>query len=289
MDPGYDTSNVYTQRSEYERKYIYSTSTPLYRYKLCGYRDGRIVPLVITNQTDATIVQKTPTTIGLDINKGIVYYNATTAVTSTTSVIAAQTIFNENALSTATYTFNANVPAYCDIYLKGTYKDGLFYLDTTSKTSWYVYAPANSTSAAYNAVFEEGSYYVFVGPSYSSANYFELKNHNPLYLFQDGQLTGIESRNILNTTYSGLVTLRNNSALSPGSYYRITDYVTTTTYAESRSVGHPFDVLVLATSESTLSEDAFALQHEGDTYFSNSDLSAWKLKYCLDNDAERFS
>lgn len=90
-------------------------------------------------------------------------------------------------------------------------------------------------------------------------------------------------------TYSNLVALRTGGNLVPGQYYRITDYVTTTADAESRSVGHLFDVIVLALDESHLSEEAFATHHDGDTYFANSALDAWRIWYCLDNDTTRFA
>lgn len=91
--------------------------------------------------------------------------------------------------------------------------------------------------------------------------------------------------NVINVTYSELNTLRNNSELIKGKFYRITDYVTTTTHTQknTQSVNHPFDVIVLALSENRLSEQAFAIQHKGDEYFANSNLKAWELKYCLDN------
>ena len=92
-----------------------------------------------------------------------------------------------------------------------------------------------------------------------------------------------------NITYTELVNLKNNAQLTSGVFYRITDYITTTTQENTRSVGHPFDVVVLAISESELSEQAWAIQHEGDTYFTNNDLTAWKIWYCLDNDTTRFA
>ena len=94
---------------------------------------------------------------------------------------------------------------------------------------------------------------------------------------------------IENTTYSQLVALKASSGLTQGMLYRITDYVTTTTQASTQSAGHPFDVIVLATSTSSLSENAWAIQHDGDTYFSTSNLNAWEIKYCLENDANRFA
>ena len=92
------------------------------------------------------------------------------------------------------------------------------------------------------------------------------------------------------TTYSELKTLRDNSELKPGTFYRITDYETMTYASGTKSAGHPFDVIVLALSENTLSEEAYAIKSERDTdnYFGTSNLSAWKIWYCLDNDASRF-
>ena len=102
-------------------------------------------------------------------------------------------------------------------------------------------------------------------------------------------------------TYDELVTLVNDSKLIPGRIYRITDFVTTVANdSKARSVqeyqrdnGLPiqqFDILVTADSTSTLNENAKAIQHEDDnTYFSNSELSSWELKYSLENDDTRFA
>ena len=90
-------------------------------------------------------------------------------------------------------------------------------------------------------------------------------------------------------TYSELVRLRNESKLSPGTFYRITDYECTTTQADTRSANHPFDIIVQALDKSTLSENAQAIARDGDTYFANAKLEAWQLKYTIDNDAARFS
>ncbi len=95
---------------------------------------------------------------------------------------------------------------------------------------------------------------------------------------------------IISTTYEELGRLRNSFSLIPGHFYRITDYETTTTQFATRSVGHPFDVIVLALDKNVLSENAWAIHSARDTdgYFANSNLSAWRLKYCLDNAAGRF-
>ena len=94
---------------------------------------------------------------------------------------------------------------------------------------------------------------------------------------------------MLEITWSDLKTLRDNSELVPGMKYRITDYVTTTVQAETKSANHPFDIIVEAVSENQLSELAQAIQHEGDTYFEGNDLGAWQLWYDLDNNTNKYA
>lgn len=89
-------------------------------------------------------------------------------------------------------------------------------------------------------------------------------------------------------TYSALVTLKTGGNLVPGMQYRITDYTCTTTQTDTQSAGHVFDIIVTADSETELNENARAAHHSGDTYFANCDLDAWELKYCLENDTNRF-
>ncbi len=97
---------------------------------------------------------------------------------------------------------------------------------------------------------------------------------------------------VISTTYSELKSLRDNNNLTPGVFYRIVDYTTTVANdSEARSAGHLFDIVVLAISSNVLSEEALAVKSIRDTdgYFSNANLSAWKIWYCLDNDIYRFT
>lgn len=89
-------------------------------------------------------------------------------------------------------------------------------------------------------------------------------------------------------TYAELKALKNEGKLVAGMMYRITDYVTTTSQTNTRSANHRFDVIVTALDNRTLSEDAMAIQHDGDEYFANSNLAAWKLRYRFDNDSAEF-
>ena len=108
---------------------------------------------------------------------------------------------------------------------------------------------------------------------------------------------GESSISVENLTYSELSEKILSNTLVPGSKYRITDYVTmcvdsyqynSSTTVFIKSANHPFDIIVEALSENTLSEDAKAIQREGDTYFTDNNLDAWELKYCFDNDTSRF-
>lgn len=94
-------------------------------------------------------------------------------------------------------------------------------------------------------------------------------------------------------TYSELVSLRDKKKLVPGMTYRLTDYeCKVVNNTEARSVSHPFDIILIADSTSSLSENCRACLHEDDDYYSdencNSNLSAWELRYTLDNDPQRF-
>ena len=86
---------------------------------------------------------------------------------------------------------------------------------------------------------------------------------------------------MIEISHSDLVTLKDSSQLIPGQQYRIIDYVTTTSETNARSAGHQFDIIVTADSKNKLNENARAIQHAGDTYFANSKLEAWELKYPL--------
>lgn len=96
---------------------------------------------------------------------------------------------------------------------------------------------------------------------------------------------------VIEISHNDLVTLRDSVGLIPGQQYRITDYTCTTLETYTRSEEHVFDIIVTADSENKLNEEARAIQHENDPtkYFDNSNLSAWKIWYCLDNDTDRFA
>lgn len=90
-------------------------------------------------------------------------------------------------------------------------------------------------------------------------------------------------------TYSELKELKLSGTLSAGVFYRITDYECSTTQANTRCANHPFDIIVQALDNHTLSELAHAIAREDDTYFALANLNAWRLKYTLENDTTKHS
>ena len=103
---------------------------------------------------------------------------------------------------------------------------------------------------------------------------------------QIGIIGNISADMLYPTTYAELKALRDAGELIPGMMYRITDFVTITTQPNTQSAGHQFDIVVTALDERTLSEEAMAMMHEGDTYFAKSDIAAWRVWYSLDADTK---
>lgn len=79
---------------------------------------------------------------------------------------------------------------------------------------------------------------------------------------------------MVEVTYSELKSLRDNKQLTPGCWYRITDYETTTSQNNTQSAGHLFDVIVLALDNKTLSEEAFACHSERDAALQGINMVA---------------
>lgn len=115
----------------------------------------------------------------------------------------------------------------------------------------------------------------------------DLENSTDLDIYKAGDIG--DSFKVIKISYNDLLNLKNNSNLSKGQKYRITDYQCTTIQENTQSANHQFDIIVTALDVNILSEDVSAIQHEGDTYFENCVLESWELKYCLDNDDKRFA
>lgn len=98
-----------------------------------------------------------------------------------------------------------------------------------------------------------------------------LNKNKPVLVLDDNIIAGIKeklgpidssSNGLTEVTWQELKGLRDNSKLSPGSLYRITDYQCTTTQKNTKSAGHQFDIVLLALSENKLAEEGWAMMHD---------------------------
>ncbi len=94
---------------------------------------------------------------------------------------------------------------------------------------------------------------------------------------------------LISITHADLLAKVNAGTLIAGQQYRITDYTCSTSTIDTQSAGHQFDIIVKADSINKLNENARAILHDGDTYFANTKISAWKLRYSIANDTSRFA
>lgn len=187
----YSTGDTTTGREGYYYLRPYAGQA-VYRYKyLMEGADGRLYPIVTTNQTSGTSVTKTPTTVGLRPWK-IWYYNHTDTV-SAGAAFGAQRVYPELYTTTATYNFNASTGTYAWIFLQGSYnKDtDLFTLDTGN--NYYKFVRYNA-AINWASSLTTGKYYILLGSSYSTTNYVQLYNVNPFYYFNGTNLIPVTTK-----------------------------------------------------------------------------------------------
>ena len=129
------------------------------------------------------------------------------------------------------------------------------------------------------------------GPTTATDNHIALFDGTTGKIIKDSgvAISDLSPDLATSVTYSELVTLKTGGNLVPGMQYRITDYTCTTTQTNTQSASNVFDIIVTADSGTELNENAHAAHHTGDTYFANCNLDAWELKYCLENDTNRFA
>ena len=143
------------------------------------------------------------------------------------------------------------------------------------------YGPYNSTSEAYQTLYSNGALCVGMTVGISTENGIEE------HWFKNGITENdlipkvTQEQNVIPILYSNLNSLVESAQLLPGALYRIIDYKTLAIGSKIETENHQFDIIVRAEDESHLSENAMAAHHEGDTYFANSKLEAWELKYAL--------
>lgn len=95
------------------------------------------------------------------------------------------------------------------------------------------------------------------------------------------KVNGMSAVSIIDVTWQKLYNMQCNAQLVAGQLYRITDYECTSTQYDVQTTQHLFYIIVLATSNNTLSEQAMAQRPKNDTYFQHCNLDAWKIEYRL--------
>lgn len=187
-----DGNNYERYLPNYERFYAKDRLT---RYQICGLDvDGRVVPLTpLASGSYDTGTTKTCTTVPLNPYK--FYYYTTTSVVSAGAIIGANTLYEAMPITSVRYTFNSDLSTYKNIYLCGTMNaNGLFVLKNNSTTSWYVQVPKNTGSLNLSDYFTAGYYYIRLGATYSSANYFQLAPTHELYYYDGTSLLPYTSK-----------------------------------------------------------------------------------------------
>jgi len=116
----------------------------------------------------------------------------------------------------------------------------------------------------------------------SSYNYINIDTINSEQEINVNQVDGIVSiGDILSIKYESLKNLRDNYELIPGRQYRIIDYVTTSSYPNTRVTNNSIDLIVTALDSHTLNEDAYAV-------FPMSEEIVCTVKYDLDNNTNLY-
>ena len=319
----YDSVIVYHLSQYYTRPQVNTSATDLYRYQICvSDIDKTLIPVNgVNNKTSQ--YDKVLTSRPWDPFGPIYSYQSTTTVAMGTSV-GSGTLYRVY-LADMRYSFNIRSSGgvegvtqfYIDkpLYIKAKYnkltKTCTFVQDLTSENyydrSSLTWALPSSDPSDNSLTENEFYIYIFFGYANSAYQadisvehtiYYWNTKDNCIDVFSGTPDVDVDVASAVSITYSDLVTLKTNQELAPGTLYRITDYVTKIngTYEMNgaylhyaKSAEHPYDVIVYAIDDHTLSENARATLHSGDTYFANAKIESWDIKYCLENDTNRFA
>jgi hypothetical protein len=137
-----------------------------------------------------------------------------------------------------------------------------------------IYCEVDSQPSDWNSRWNIDNYPVVWGAAIDFAGVNDqLNDVNDQLNDVNNQLNSVraETANMTSITYFELKSLRDNFELIPGMFYRIIDYVCTTSQENTRAMDNKFDIIVQALSANTLSETALADYHyedgEPDGYF----------------------
>lgn len=270
-DSNYDSNTVVTYGTleYYFRPYV--ATEALYRYKFVMLdKDNRLVPLTITNVNSGTAVtNQTPTAKAFKPDK--IWWYCTTTTINASTVVGAQTLWRSgyNANSStyggmAICNFNSTISAYRLIYLCGTFDKttGLFSLrggGTASSTQYYTQVPTNTANITLSSYFTSGYDYILLGGTYSSNNYIQLFDDNPMFHF-DG--TNLIPYDTWNADSSGVTSIATSGTGLSGGPITTTGTIT----LDSSSAGNAAaNKVVLRNATGSIQSDKFAVSSSATT------------------------
>lgn len=234
---------------------------------------------------------KAPNTQSLWLNEGSLSYYGKNGWESISSDDIKNAITDiNNALSEEISTRQENDTILINA-IKNAFNDGYLFAGVATPST----NPGTPNGKVFYIANGKGIYTNFGGLEVTDDDDFAIFTYDNAWAKSNVAISssGGIAETMVETTYAEVKSMRDNGTLTPGMWYRITDYKCTTNQSDTISAGNKFDVIVLATSANTLSEQARAINHtpqEGETdYFANSNLSAWQIWYCLDNDTTRFA
>lgn len=152
--------------------------------------------------------------------------------------------------------------------IEGKYNNGKFYPVVEDKTLSKEFSP--KIGKIYLDVSTDKQY-KWDGQQYKEVNDNNVYTKNETYNKEETNNLVGNAKNAIKVTYDELVTLRNNSQLVPGRFYRITDYENNSLVNFNGLTTHPFDIILLALTENKLAEEGWAAMHENiyDVTFSD--------------------
>lgn len=194
--------NIYDRTFlNYERRYA-GTAIPPYHLAMIDV-DGRLQPITPTAGTGTDHVANT-----VAVRPDKIYYVNASGTYAAGAVVGDNTLYEIIPVS-SNYNFNASIPAYRACYLKGKYNSttGLFTLDNTNTTSYYVYTPTNTASIKLTDYFVNGYNYIYVGASDETANHLQLTTEHTMYYFDGTNLVPTIGKTIWNGTSAPTATI----------------------------------------------------------------------------------
>lgn len=179
LDYAYSDGNNYDRiLSNYERRYVGTNG--LFKNTLAMIEDNGRISSIVTTESNGTSKVANPAHFRPD---RILFYNGTSQ-SGTNKVSGAQNLYEAIPTTSAANIINESLTTYSDLYFVGTLDDnGYFVFDNTNTTSYYKVV-SNSAAVPANT-FVEGKYYIYVGASYSTANYLQLMPSHQLFFCQD--------------------------------------------------------------------------------------------------------